>query len=262
MFRVMTNIFIINGYGVPKDIFKDDNYHFYLNMVFNQIWWFDRAHHDKKENVTLSLSKGGNNVLIIFSGGKTDCFPPYRRTEAGEMKKLFLHIMNRDSVKETTKHWTIVTQTKSLTTVENLVYGRELIYSLSGGSAKSKGLHYGSSATSSESINVSYFCESTRFERSHILSRKVFLKAWNPTVIPIDFDVSPQRYLNEALLNAREKKALEYELWALKSSKNLKAWREVYQERIKFLRNAGQKANHEAVKEWLEKRLVSLPIPK
>lgn len=241
----MLHVFVVNGYGVPKDIVKDDNYHFYLNMVFNRIWdivdsqsqYYRKFRSDK----TVVLSK--TSVSVILSGGKTDCFPPYRRTEAGEMKKLFVQMMRRGSVRGVTKHWKILTQTKALTTVENLIYGKEII--------ARQGIRH---------PEVFYFCETTRAERSMKLVKRVFPKSWKPLVIPIDFDISPQRYLSEKLLKAREEKALQYELWALKNQKNLKAWREVYQERIQFLRNAGSNAHHEAVKEWWEKKLANLFI--
>lgn len=34
----MNNVYLIFGYGVPKNISKDNNYKFYLNMVFNKIY--------------------------------------------------------------------------------------------------------------------------------------------------------------------------------------------------------------------------------
>jgi len=280
----MKNTFIVNGYGVPKNIFKDDNYHFYLNMVFNRVW--DVVHNspqipsqplrgEAKQNPPLKVRGGEGGVMLIFSGGPTDCFPPYKRTEAGEMKRYFLTLMRRDKVRDVTKHWKIVLQQKALTTVENLVYGKEKIYSLSEVPTLSVGTKskesrrdgrpvgvqgYGNPSTGSGDIRVYYFCENTRFERSHILSTRVFPKTWRPSVIPIDFDVSPQRYLDADLIRRREEKSLQYELWALKSPENLKKWRKIYQERIAFLRKAGPAKHQEAVKEWWEKRLTNLSL--
>lgn len=34
----MTSIFLILGYGIPKNIFKDKNYNFYLKTVFNKVY--------------------------------------------------------------------------------------------------------------------------------------------------------------------------------------------------------------------------------
>jgi len=71
----MKQVFIVMGYGVPQDIMADGNYAVYLRNVFNHI--YDEASRRKVE------------PIIIFSGGKTDLFKPYKRTEAGEMIKFF-----------------------------------------------------------------------------------------------------------------------------------------------------------------------------
>jgi len=71
----MNDIFLVFGYGIPKNILKDENYNFYLKIVFNRIYDITSKSKSKK-------------TLIICSGGKTDMFKPYKRTEADEMIRL------------------------------------------------------------------------------------------------------------------------------------------------------------------------------
>ena len=78
----MKNIFLILGYGIPKNISKDGNYNFYLKIVFNRIF-------------EITIKKCLIEPLVILSGGKTDCFSPYARTEAEEMTKLFNKLKNK-----------------------------------------------------------------------------------------------------------------------------------------------------------------------
>jgi len=66
--KIMKNIFIIPGYGIPKDILKDEPYRKYLGLVFNHIY-------------QICLNKDENKPVIIFCGGNTDIFKPYTRTE-------------------------------------------------------------------------------------------------------------------------------------------------------------------------------------
>ncbi len=64
----MKKVYLVFGYGVPKNIIKDENYNFYLKMVFNQIY-------------NLEVKYKSDSPLIICSGGKTDCFKPYKRND-------------------------------------------------------------------------------------------------------------------------------------------------------------------------------------
>ncbi|MEK7606775.1 MAG: hypothetical protein AAB444_01065 [Patescibacteria group bacterium] len=63
------NFFLIFGYGVPKDIFKDENYNFYLKTVFNRI--YDRVTEGKIKK-----------PVILCGGGKTDCYKPSKHVQA------------------------------------------------------------------------------------------------------------------------------------------------------------------------------------
>lgn len=224
-------VFLINGYGVPKDIFTDGNYQTYLNVAFNTM--FD-----------LTQQNPGAKPLIIFSGGPTDCFRPYRRTEAGEMAKYFRALIRqRPAAKPVTRRWQIVLQARAVTAVENLVYEKEII--------ERKRL---------KNAHVYYFSEYKRGDRSKILAQKAFGKSHRLTVVPVDFDVSANRYLDPQFRRAVERKTLLDDLWALKSPQNLKKWRHIYLERLAVLRKAGPARHVEAVKQWWEKKLREIRV--
>ena len=105
----MTNIFLVFGYGIPKNILKDENYNFYLKTVFNKIYGVVT-----KDTYT--------KPLIIFCGGKTDIFKPYKRNEAEEMRKFFTAMINqRPFLKSITKNWLFIVEKESLSTLENLI---------------------------------------------------------------------------------------------------------------------------------------------
>lgn len=97
----MKNSFLIPGYGVPKNILKDENYNFYLKIILNAI--FD-----------LTVKKKQEKSVIIFSGGKTDCYRPYKRTEADEMIKLFRSLINHARLGAVTKNWQLIPEKKSV----------------------------------------------------------------------------------------------------------------------------------------------------
>lgn len=89
----MNNIFLVFGYGVPKNILKDENYNFYLKIVFNKIY-------------DLVVKNKIYKPITICCGGETDMFKPYKRTEADEMIKLFKTLIEeRPFLKSTTKSW-------------------------------------------------------------------------------------------------------------------------------------------------------------
>lgn len=99
---------IVNGYGVPKDIFSDLSYHAYLVQVFNYL--FDRY---RKFELT-----------IVCCGGHTSFFPPYRRTEGAEMSRWF-----KDRIRKLklVHSWEVRQETNGLTAVENLLACRKFV---------------------------------------------------------------------------------------------------------------------------------------
>jgi hypothetical protein len=224
----MNDVFLVSGYGIPKDILKDENYNFYLKMVFNRIY----------DIVSMNKIK---KPLIICSGGKTDMFKPYKRTEAEEMIRLLKNLSKRPFLKKITRNWLFIPEKKSLSTLENFINCQQII--------KKRRI---------KKANFYVFCEQTRAKGIKILAKKIFNKNYNFLIIPIDFDVSANRYLSIDFIAKKEKAELEHSLWALQSPKNLKKHHKVFAERIEYLRKAGPKVHVEAVKEWWEQKLKEL----
>jgi len=214
-------IFSIFGYGVPKDIMKDENYNRYLSYCFNKI--FDLAR--------------GEKAVVIFSGGPTDCYPPYRRTEAGEMKKLFVSLMKRKFVKLETRNWKLVTEKKSsISTLENILYSNEYL--------KQKKIDG----------RICIFCELTREKRIKTLCRKVFGKCLMG-VISIDFDLSLNRYLDSKFIAQKERRVLNWELKALRDKKSFTEYRKMHDKKLDFFRKNDYIHNPRVVEEWWKRNL-------
>jgi len=225
----MNNIFLVFGYGIPKEILKDENYNFYLKMVFNKI--YDFTSKDR-------LSK----TLIIFCGGKTDTFRPYERTEADEMKRFFVEIIKkRPFLEPISKKWIFISERESLSTLENLLNGKKSIQ-------KRK----------IKKVNLFIFCEQTRGKRIEIMSRRVFGGDYKIKVLPIDFDVSPNRYLPPNFLAEKEKTEIEHALWALRDPENLKKHHAIFEEKFEYFRELGPKLHNDAVRKWWKKKLDEL----
>ena len=226
----MQDIFLIFGYGVPKDILKDENYNFYLKMVFNKIY------------DTVTVSKNEKHPLIICCGGKTDMFKPYKRTEADEMIRFFVELIKQkpflDSI---TKNWNFVSENTSLSTLENLISSKEII-------EKNK----------IQKANLFIFCEHIRGRRIEVVAKKFFDKNYSLQVIPIDFDGSSNRYLSPDFLAKKESEEIKHSMWVLQDSKNLKKHHEIFTERIQHLRSAKPEMREKAHRDWWKSKLVEL----
>lgn len=225
----MKNIFLILGYGIPKNILKDESYGFYLKTVLNKIY-----------SVVIKNKK--TKPLIIFCGGKTGMFKPYEKNEADEMAKFFSAAIKRKSFPESiTKNWTFISEKRSLSTLENLLNSKKIIL-------KQK----------AKKADIFIFCEQTREKRIKIIARKIFNKNYSLQVLPVDFDMSANRYLPPEFIDKKENLELEHSLWALEKLENLEKHRKVFEEKIKYLRKQGPKAHTEAVKKWWDKKLKKL----
>jgi len=208
--------FIILGYGVPKNIIKDQNYNFYLRTVFNKI--FDLAN-----------SKPAD---IIFCGGRTNLVKPYQKSESAEMIRLFKTLCQRPFLKNYIKSWKLIGESKSISTLENLIYAKKLIRG-----------------------KESYiFCEVTRSSRISKITSRIF-KGCKLRVLPIDFDQSKNRYeLKE--IKRKESVALKLDLKALQNDKNLKLHHNIYVLKIKLSREAKvAKKDLDEVNRRLEKEI-------
>lgn len=225
----MNAIFLVFGYGIPKNILKDENYNFYLKMVFNKIYSF-------------AVKNKVEKPIIIFCGGKTDMLKPYRRNEADEMIKFFKKLINeRPELKSLTQNWLFIPEKKSLSTLENLINSRNIIIN-----------------HRIKKANFHIFCEQTRLKRIQILAKKILPKNYNYSVVPIDFDVSTNRYLPAEYLAKKESAELKHSLWALQSSENLKKHHQIFEEKLAYLRKADHKTHAKAVKEWWDQKLKEL----
>ncbi|MEA2097682.1 MAG: hypothetical protein U9P70_01210 [Patescibacteria group bacterium] len=224
----MKNIFLIFGYGVPKDILKDENYNLYLKIVFNKIYDIFA----KNEIV---------NPVIIFSGGVTDCRKPYKRNEADEMIKLFDLLRKRQFVKNLTKNWVLIPEKKSISTLENFLFCKKII-----------------SKRKINKANIYIFCEQTRERRIKKLSKIIFNKNYKCCIVTVDFDTSSNRYLDPEFITKKEKEELKHSLWALKGRENLKKHRKSVEEKLKFLREVKSKDHEKEIKKFWEMRLGKL----
>ena len=225
----MNNVFLIFGYGVPRDILKDEIYNFYLKMVFNKIYDF-------------AVKNKIDKPIIITCGGPTDMIKPYKRTEADEMIRFFkVFIKERSFLKSITKDWVFISENKSLSTLENFLHGNKIIQ-------KRKIIK----------ACIYVFCEKTREKRIKIIGKKVLNKNYDLKVIPIDFDTTENRYLPIEYLVKKESVELEHSLWALKNTKNLEKHHKVFEEKFEYFRKFGNKKHVNAVKMWWDRKLKEL----
>lgn len=212
----MKQIFLVPGYGVPKDITRDGNYGRYLGLVFNKIY-------------DLAAEK---EARIIFSGGPTDCFKPYRRTEAGEMLKMFKRQVGASFLKKATARWCLAEERKAISTLENLLNAKKFFRN--------------------NKAAVFVFCEETRQDRVRKLVKKIFGRL-PVKIVPVDFDASANRYRGDNYLSEKETLALKVDLWGLKSRKNLHKHHLAHEERLAILRRAPENKRGEALNEWWKK---------
>lgn len=226
----MNRVFLILGYGIPKNIHRDDNYRRYLSLVFNTI--FEASRKDT-----------AGPAQIIFCGGPTDMYKPYRRTEAAEMEKFFRASLRKLQTQER-RNFTLHQEKKSLSTLENLVFTKSLL-----------------SRKRIKTRQVTVFCEYTRHRRISVLGKNIF-GSTTVRVVPIDFDTSTNRYLDPKFLAAKESKVLKFDLWALENSKNFARWHNLFVEKIAFLRSIPPKRQVRAIEQWWRIQFRTLKTPR
>jgi hypothetical protein len=222
----MPHTFLIFGYGIPKDILKDETYSRYLVPVFNHIY-------------TTVTEQHITDPLIITCGGKTEMKKPYTRSEAGEMIRFFKHLITtHPHLKPITKHWKWLAEGTSLSTLENILNSKKML--------DKRGL---------TQTHITIYCETTRAKRVQTVAKKVFGRGQPIRVVPIDFDLSEHRYLGAEYIHKKETRETRHSLWALKSPENLKKHHELFQKKFDYLRKRGTKAHAKAVKEWWDTAL-------
>lgn len=209
---------------MPEDIFNDDGYNIYLKTVFNKI--YDIV---TKNNI--------QKPLIMFSGGHTDTIKPYNRIESEEMLKFFNKIITKNPLlKKITKNWSFSTEKQSLSTLENCINTKKIIDKIK-----------------IQSANVFIFCEQTREKRIKGISKIIFQKAHKIKIVPIDFDVSDNRYLDPKIIKERENSSIKYSLLALKSRRSMKEHHESFKDKIKYLREFDSDSQIKALKNFWTK---------
>ena len=210
----MKHVYVIPGTGVPKDIRTDRNYQLFLRQVFNRI--FDDT---TKRRII--------NPVVIFSGGHTDCWPPYRRSEAAEMAKLFKTFMAGSVVKKYTRQWRLRLENKSLSSLENHLFVKRLI--------------------GPRPAAITWFAEMTRIGRHAMFGQRIFGRRFRS--VGVDYDISDNRYRLD-MNKEWEKIYCAYDLWALRSPTNLRAHHKYHVDRHKFLRSYPPSQHVEAVHQW------------
>lgn len=184
------------------------------------------------------------NPIIVCAGGMTDCYKPYKRSEADEMVKFFKKFCKKPFLKKITKDWTFIAENKSLSTLENFLNSLEIV--------KKKNI---------KSANFYIFYEKTRENRVRALAKKI-LKSYKFEVFPIDFDVSQNRYLDPEFLKKKERVELRHSLWALKSPENLKKHHEMFLEKIEYFRREQVDKNPNVIRKWWESKMKDIHFPK
>ncbi len=210
-------IFLICGYGIPANLRTDQNYLTYLHLAFNHV--YDTA--------------AGQPATIIPCGGPTNCTPPYEGTEAEAIAGYFRELMDREPVRAQTAGWIVRPETRSLSTLENFVFAKELI------------------GTEMPLQDVTAFCEKTREKRVTTLAARVF-EGSTVRVIPIDFDQSKNRYLDKALLQEKEASGIKEGLWTLDDPERLAKHHALFEQKLAFLRRRQTEglSHVDAVREW------------
>ncbi len=228
------NVYVVLGYGVPKDIMTDGNYVRYLGAVFNRVW---------DENFP---RPGEKWPVIVFSGGPTDMEKPYSRTEAGEMSRYFRPMMDRVA---TFGHepCVVLLEEGPLSALDGLLAADcDMKSSFPG-----------------DIPEVTVFCEWTRRDYIATIANRLFCNGswWNqPRVCGIDFDQSANRYRDPRFLAQRNVSALQFDLWALKSPENLQAHHVLHVQRLAYLRAEQEKGtpHPDAIHQWWQENLDML----
>lgn len=210
--------FIICGYGIPEDIEKNVNYTTYLHVAFNTIY----------EHVA------GEEAFIIACGGPTNCTPPFDGTEAELILDYLSDLADRDGVSTQTENWSFIPESKSLSTLENFLFAKNIL----------DGVSFQGAAF--------VFCEKTREPRVKTFTEKIFGES--TTVIPIDFDISQNRYLDPATIQRKEEFGITEGLWTLEDPERIEKHHAFFERKFAFIRKRQSEglSHEDAVKEWFE----------
>ncbi|NQV90409.1 YdcF family protein [Candidatus Uhrbacteria bacterium] len=216
-------IFLICGYGVPKDIHTDINYQTYLHLAFN----------------TMFRACPGKPCDIVVCGGPTNIETPYTQTEAAVMSAHLEELKARPAMRGQADTWNISLEDTSLSSLENLLFASQLM--------QYKGLEG----------QVTIFCELSRAERIAQTGKEIFKEVH---VEPIDFDITQNRYLDPAIIQKKEAAALQDALWTLQNPERLPAHHLFFEKKMEWFRaqHAQDVPLTDIVREWHTTKLYEL----
>ncbi len=197
-------IVVVPGYGLPTDIFADEMYEKYFRVVKRKINEY-----------------GDEEMHLIFCGGNTDLDPPYVRTEAEEMKKLWELKFGKPNVK-------VWLEKESLSSLDNQVGAKKIM------------------ETNGWKVLPLLFCERTRLERIRLIAKWVY--GAEVEVIPVDL-YTEEQLKDLTLMTAKEEAQKMAVLWAIQNETNLNKYRQMFVEKFRILREAKPWEREEKLKE-------------
>ncbi len=229
----MPSVYLIFGYGIPRDIVRDPAYRQYLGGVFAGI-------------LRDVLRRRVRQPVVIASGGRTDCFVPYRRYEGAELLRGFRALAQRPSVAPVTRSWRMLTERTALSTLENITGSRDVLR-----------------RHRIRPTAITMFCEPTRSRRVRTIGRKVFPRV-RLRVMAIPFPVPTEPVSNRHAVAAKERRAIAYDRWALRSPANFRRYHALYQRKMRFMRQLGPKDGHPqftgpAIRQWWQQAHREFP---
>ncbi len=208
------NVYIVPGYHLPKDINNDQTYMKYFDYVCIEI---KKISNDEK-------------VLIVLSGGNIDMDEPFDKILSKEMMKLFEKYKTKYNL-----NCLIKTEEKSLSSLENLLYSRDIIDEFN------------------DKNEIYIFSDTQRLSRMKVLADNVFD---NPKMLGIDLSQSEEKQ-NADTVNKKEELATKFSLWALRSEKNFEKFRNIYSEKYAYLRTIPPENRKSAEIEWWKKMIAN-----
>lgn len=212
------HIFLICGYGIPKDMIADENYRTYLNLVLNKVY---------------SIA-ANQPCILIPCGGPTEMEPPHERTEAAVIAGYLQTLIDRPELEQQTLDWKFVLEDQSLSSLENLLFAKRLMLS--------EGLRG----------TIMVFCEATRRDRMVQVANVIFNQPVQ--VEAIDFDTTKNRYRDSELIQQNEDDALKEAMWTLEKEERLVQHHELFVRKFMFFRERYAKgmSHVDVVEEWFK----------
>lgn len=207
-------IFIVPGYHLPKSIESDEVYIKYFSYVCEEI---------------NKLCKDRDKITVLLSGGNIDMDKPFNRILSQEMKKPFDVVAKKFNINCTT-----LTEEKSLSSIENLIYSKNIIDKINGDK------------------EIYIFSDLQRSERTKITTDIIFNKY---ELLTIDLG-SKEEKQNQEIVNKKENLAIKLSLWALKNNENLEEFKNVYIDKFKLLRNVSLENRKEAEINWWKNMIL------